>query len=257
MSIGTIGLSDAISSVSSAGAGGSNPLRALAYSDSTNGSAPYVQANFNSISQGTYAFWQNEQFVTLKNPTGFNAANGTWASQTDAQTGILGDTTGAVAAYRQNILFGAFNEGTLSGLNNPGDTLIANSFIPEEYMAVTKDVDGIGTSSANPNYDATGNANINSFFGTNFQTNNTATTGSGSIYGKNGKSVYTTPAQGDIVITNTNYLFGNFNQNGSRDLEPLLSKLAVAGASRLREGTFGIGRGLQHRRFQRRHLLLR
>jgi hypothetical protein len=238
MSIGTIGLSDAIGNVSPSGSGGANPLVSLAYSDSTDGSTPYVQANFSSISSGSYAFWQNETYVTLKDPNGFNAANGTWASQTDAQTGILGDPTGAVAAYRQNVLYGAYNEGTLAGLNNPGDTLIANSFIPEEYMAVTKTVDGIGTSSPNPTYDATGNANINTFYGVNFATTNTATTGTGSIYGKNGKSVYITPTQGDILITNTNYLFGNFNQNGSRDLNAVETAVAAQAAY---ETAFGIG----------------
>ena len=123
MSIGTLGLSDAIGNVNSAGAAGANPLRALAYSNSADGSAAYVQASLSNITDGSYVILaQNETYVTLKNPTGFNAANGTWASQTDAQTSILGDKVGAVAQYRQNVLYGAYNENTLGGINNPGDT---------------------------------------------------------------------------------------------------------------------------------------
>ncbi len=230
MSVGTLGLSDAIGSVTSTGANGANPLRSLAYSNSTDGSSPYVQVSLANITNGNYVIWQNETYVTLKNPTGFNPANGTWASQTDAQTGILGDTVGAVAQYRQNVLFGAFNEQTLGGINNPGDTLLAQSFIPEQYMQVSKNVDGIGTTSANTQF--VGNATLNTLLNfapyvANFAATNTATAGTGQIYGKYSGSTYVTPAQGDIAITSSNFLFGNFNQNGTRDLSSVESALAA------------------------------
>jgi hypothetical protein len=231
LAVGTIGISDAIGSVNASGANGANPLVSLAYSDSTDGSAPYVQATTANITNGSYVLWQTENFVTLKNPAGYNAANGTWASQTDAQTGILGDTVGATAAFRGNILYASNNEPNTLGINNPGDALIANSLLPLEYMQFQKTMDGVG----NTTYSSTGatwvgpagDAALNANFGSNFNTVNTATTGVGSIYGVNGKSVYTTPSQGNILITSTNYLFGNFNQNGTRDLSAVESALAA------------------------------
>ena len=72
------------------------PLRALAYSDSTDGLSGYVNASAQTIVDGSYVIWQNETYVTVKAPDAqYGNTNG---------ANILGDTLGDVKAVRNNIL---------------------------------------------------------------------------------------------------------------------------------------------------------
>lgn len=244
MAVGTLGLSDVFSSAKNNSS--SSPLRALAYSDSADGSTPAVIVSAQSIVDGTYALWQNQTYVTLKDPS--HAANipvGTsWADATDAQTGILGDSSDqAVAQLRANVLYGAQNFNSVATYSNPGDALLGLGFIPKQLMSVTKTVDGVNTSSANPNLSTSdqalflaGSYPANSF---NVKDPTLVTTGASSVYGKNGTSQYTTPTQGNITITTKNYLFANFNAQttdggvtytGTRDLAAIKTALAAQAA---------------------------
>jgi hypothetical protein len=151
MALGTLSISDAISSVSLGG--GAKPLRALSYSDSADGSTPYVTVSASSITDGTYAIWQQEQYVTVKAPNAaFAGVSGTtWANLTDAQTGIKGDNAGSnVAGFRNNVLVGVQNFPNTNTIANAGDQMLANGFVLPNMMMVTKPMDGIGLATLNP-----------------------------------------------------------------------------------------------------------
>jgi hypothetical protein len=250
--VGTLSINDANGVANTTSA---NPIRALAYSDSTNGSAPYVNASYFTIagvntSSGVYAnssyasanptgqqytIFQNEQFVTLKSP---NAATYNVSANT---TTLQGDPNGDVESLLNNTLnsVSAYNT-SASSPASPAAGLISQGYIIPQYMAVQKAQNGLnvaGTASAivaNPNY--TPALSDPNFAGLVSALTNSApalvTAGSGSDYGAtklygSGKGL-SSGYNGAIPITayNTsatataaggNYLLGNFNQTGVRD----------------------------------------
>ena len=220
-SVGTLGLSDALSST----LGGATPLRGLDYSDSADGSSGYVRASAQTIVDGSYAIWQNETYITVKAPDAqYGNTNG---------ANILGDASGDVKAVRNNILTSARGYSPTSSANvfGPSDALLVNSFIPEQLLALSKTFDGVGTTSANPTYNASNSA---TFLGTPFLTGKflvgngnspTQITAGSASYASNLAS-----GTNAIAITNNNYLLGNFNQNGTRDLASLKTALTASTA---------------------------
>jgi hypothetical protein len=222
MSVGTLAITDAAGYTLSTN---SNPVRALAYSDSTDGSAPYVTANYNTISTGQYTIFQNEQFVTLKAPdSSYSTASPN--VQGDDSTGdvksLIANTTNSVATY--------LNDNATAA--SPAAGLLSQGYILPQLMQVEKAQNGLnqpGLPSQIVSNAGTGLTNYNSSLatGTAYQTmvstNNmgvasTVTSGVGSLYGADSLSS-ASPAGfvSPIAITNANYLFGNFNQNGVRD----------------------------------------
>jgi hypothetical protein len=238
MAVGTLSISDAIGSVKDNGS--STPLRSLDYSDSLDGSSGYVRASATSISDGSYAIWQQQTYVTVKNPNATFAGDSAaqWAARSDADTGIKGDNAGHdVADVRNNVLVSVAAFPSTSSISNAADGLLSKSFILPKMMVVTKTFDG-GAVSPNPNYDS----NLRNFFlstpsytvNFNVADPNTITTGSSATYGRAGNN--TALYNGQIAINGTNYLFGNFNKNGVRDFAALQtavtaqSALAASGA---------------------------
>lgn len=224
MAIGPLSISDAISSVSNGG--GNKPLRALSYSDSVDGSSPYVTVGASSITDGSYAIWQQEQYVTVKNANAAFAGDtaAQWAARTDSQTGIKGDNAGGnVAAFRNNILVSTSLFPSTNSVANAGDQLLASGFVLPQMMAVAKPMDGVGLAVSNgTNYNAgLRTALLNSSYAANFNADapTTITKGAGSTYGNAGNN--TASFLGQINVTSQNYLFGNFNQNGTRDFAAL------------------------------------
>jgi hypothetical protein len=251
-SVGTLSINDANGVANTTSA---NPIRALAYSDSTDGSAPYVNANYFTIagvntSSGVYAgssystvnpsglqytIFQNEQVVTLKAP---NAATYNLSSNT---TTLQGDPNGDVESLINNTLNSVtqYNK-SASSPASPAAGLISQGYIIPQYMAVEKAQNGLnvaGTASAivaNPGYTpALSDPNFSGLV--NALTNSApalVTAGTGSDYGASklygsGKG-QTAGFNGAIPLTsyntsNTataaggNYLLGNFNQTGVRD----------------------------------------
>ena len=226
MSLGTIGLSDALAVTQ----GGSSPLRGLSYSDSVDGQASnYVLASAQSIVDGSYVIWQNENYVTIKAPDGsyFNVSG-------TAGANIVGDTVNNdVKNFRNNVLTSAntYPSTNISSANtlSPADSLLSNGFIPLQLLQKTKNLNGIGqavsqTSSANYNGVASADFLNNSSLTVKFAINNgqsatTITAGSGTTYNGGGTS--------GVAVTNANYLVGNFNQLGTRDLAALQTALAA------------------------------
>jgi len=132
MAIGTLSINDASGFTVP---GKANPLRALTYSDSTNGSSPYILANYANISTGAYVIFQNEQFVTV------NAPDITYGT---ANQNIQGDTpTGdvkALIANTQNSVIAAFNG---SSAASPVAGLEGQGYIPPQLMQVKRAQDGL------------------------------------------------------------------------------------------------------------------
>ena len=230
MALGTLGLSDAITSVS--GGGGSKPLRALSYSDSLDGSSPYVTISASSITDGTYVIWQNQTFVTVKAPNAAYSSTAAWAGATDAQTGIKGDNSGSnVAGFRNNIQVSTFGFPNSNSVANAADQLLATSFILPQMMQVNKQFDGAATFN-NANYnDGLRNALLSSSYAAKFNVDapGTITKGAGATYGNAGNNLGSFVGAA-IKITDQNYLFGNFNQNGTRDFAALQTAVLAAKA---------------------------
>jgi hypothetical protein len=222
MSVGTLSMGDAISVTKNTVA---TPIRALAYSDTLDGSSTYVAASASNIVSGAYVIWQNETYVTVKAPNAAFAADtaAQWAARTDAETGIKGDNAGSnVAAFRANITGSVSAFPNQSSISNPADGLLSKSFILPQMMSKTKQFDGVGTATDNPNVDTTLQGE---FLGSSYAGNfnpaaaGSVTKGTGGVYGQGGNN--TVSFNGAINITNQNYLFGNFNQIGTRDFAAL------------------------------------
>ncbi|MGA2498883.1 MAG: hypothetical protein ABSH20_14165, partial [Tepidisphaeraceae bacterium] len=215
MAVGTLSMSDSLSSVNVSTA--TTPLRALSYSDSTDGSSGYVGVSAATITDGTYALYQNENYVTIKAPD---------ASYNSPNPNIKGDNQGDVAAFRANVTNAVANFPAPASPANPADQLLNAGFILPAMMQKEKTVDGINQSVPNPNYNAALRAGLlgspayaNKFLAVD---PSTTTSGVGSTYGNgNGSSSNTAFFNGQIAITAKNYLFGNFNQNGERDFSAL------------------------------------
>ncbi len=240
MAIGHLGLSDLIGSDSNASPA---PLRALGYRDDANdvsdgsnganfrnyniangqvavrtGDRPtgeFVAPSAATITEGSYVIYQNETYVTVKDPNNYNG------------NVIKGDNSGNdVRDYRDNIVNAALSVPfpTPTSVANPADTLLNNRFLVNSLMGVKKDRDGIDQSVVNPGF----NAAARDQFLSSAQANNfnpadpaSVTTGSSSRYAA-------ANAPEPIPITSNNYLFGDFRQTdggkGTRDF----SDLAVA-----------------------------
>jgi len=168
-------------------------------------------------------------------------------------SGIKGDTTGDVAAVLSNIInsVGTAAAGlTSTTANNPADNLFLNGYLIPGLLDYTRQTDGgpiipVTLSSASQTEQNEVNSNYGSLFTTDgtFASNN-QTIGSGTSATYYGAGNATNTFNGNIPITSKsvtftggaitsysndttdgdtsdaggNYLFGNFNQNGVRDL---------------------------------------
>ena len=205
----------------------------------------WVRASAATIATGAYPIIQNEQYVFVNTP---GTSNGTCVGD---------DAAGDVKTFTNNILNSASvypNNAT----NSPAVGLVSKGFIPTDTMIVQyansgTNPDGTtlagvdGTSNSLTAVANAGGANTTNLYGAGSvdapQGNNnsflsygagnakfyisdpsTITTGTGSVYGgansvASGGNVGTAVGQlGSVAITNTNWLVGNFNQNGVRDL---------------------------------------
>ncbi len=232
MGIGHLSISDARGG--NALANQSRPLRVLAYRDDANDTADgsnaalsagftdpasgqFVKISFDSITDGTYVVYQNETYVTVRTP-GANYS-------TD---NIKGDyATNDVKQFQNNILNSAGIYPTGAGFLNPANAMISTGFIPTQYMKVKKDVDGLNQSVTNPTFDADDFDTVRSQAQAAFVVADAdaVTTGSGSTYGN------VTAATGGIAITNSNFLFGDFDNDGDRDFADV--KLAATAQDKL------------------------
>jgi hypothetical protein len=246
MAVGTLSINDAGGNDTQ---GIANPVRVLSYSDSVNGTTPYVSPNFNTISNGTYAIYQNEQVVTLRTPgagyatnTVVTAANGAQIIQGTVQGD---DSSGDVVTLLNNTANSVATANAASSPVNPADGLLSQGYIIPSLMQVKKNFNGEGLNNSVAGQIATGSitsqSNLasagGSFDPTLFASYSAAggfgpsalpdlttqqpTTGTGSTYGGKGgtfaKSFFNSAGGAAINITTNNFLFGNFNQNGVRD----------------------------------------
>jgi hypothetical protein len=148
MAVGTLSINDAHGSAFRANA---NPIRALNYSDSVDGSTPYVQASYATISNGTYVIYQNEQIVTVKDMTSTAAYNASGVT-TDPNTGgqvltgtIQGDTAnGDVKTLINNTENSVGTAASTAQFLNPADGLISQGYLVPSLMQVRKNFDGQG-----------------------------------------------------------------------------------------------------------------
>ncbi len=240
MAIGTLSLSDVLGNARNNSS--ANPLRALGYSDSSYNSS-FADGSFNaitpsasSITDGTYVIWQQEQLVTVKDPTSTTTYNA---------AAIKGDTLGDVQTLKNTISNSVTNFPNTFSTNNPADGALRTSFILPQFMIVAKDTDGGAvTSQSSDLHDAF----IGSVYASNFTTFSPSgiTAGSGSRYGVAagpsgntalGTSLIYITAQSSSGANSTaanapkgNYLFGNFNQNGLRDFSALKTALTAQSA---------------------------
>ena len=221
----------------------------------------YVQASYATISNGQYVLYQNEQFVTIRNPDANYATNTVTttpvtvygAGANSIVTGgvqvingkVLGDdANGDVVTLLNNAASSLANSGAAILAGNPADGLISQGYLVPQLMQVKKNIDGQGlnnhvldangvdtgtvlsqsnTVANGGNYDPNF---YNSYVGTasltaKLSVDNPAavTIGNGaSTYGDKGATVAKNYYNGGAIpITMNNYIFGNFNQNGTRD----------------------------------------
>jgi hypothetical protein len=257
MAVGTLSINDA---------GGNdtqsvpNPVHVLAYSDSTNGSMPYVSPDYATISNGTYVIYQNEQVVTLKDMSSvanynnsyvYTGANGAQLIHGTVQGD---DASGDVVT----VLNQTANSVATADSPTPADSadgLLSQGYLIPQLMQVQKNFNGQGLNNSVPGQIATGqiesqtNPNYNSTLWSDYLsgtypsalpdlTTQEPTTGTpASTYGGAGGTYSTefynsgaggvSPQKVGISITGNNYIFGNFNQNGIRDFNAVKSALAA------------------------------
>ncbi|MDP9175236.1 MAG: hypothetical protein M3O30_15415 [Planctomycetota bacterium] len=257
MAVGTLSINDAGGNDRQ---GLANPVRALSYADTATGYANPVSPNYATISNGTFALYQNEEVFTVKDMSSTNAYNNSYVytaangSQLIHGT-IQGDNAnGDVVTVLNNTGLSVATAASASTPANPADGLLSQGYIIPSLMQVKKNIDGQGlintpgqvdtgriVSQSNLPVDG-GSFNqslYNSYsaaggFGPSALpdlTSQQPTTGTGSTYGGKGatfaRSFYN---GGAIAITDNNYLFGNFNQNSDRDFNAVKSALAAAQA---------------------------
>ncbi len=247
MAVGTLSINDANGTTTSAS---TNPLRALSYSDSADGSAPYVPANYYTIAGVTdpnsnpngqqYTIFQNEQFVTLKAPdASYNTSSPNVQGSPNGDVKALeANTVNSVAAYVINT-----SNGSVVSNASPAAGLLSQGYIIPQLDAVTKAQNGLnvaGTASAivpNPQYNTSNAAALTALANSSglvakMANGDPATVTSGSassVYGGSSAGA-AGPANfnGVIQITSANggaggnYLFGNFNQTGVRDYDAVV-----------------------------------
>jgi hypothetical protein len=253
MSVGTLSVGDANGVFT---AGNSYGLRALDYSPSQSGSAPYVQVSAYAIINGTYQLYQNEQLVTLKAPQAGNAAfdsmtTSQWAQVTTNGTAALAptsgfdgsvpiqgdDSTGAVSQVINNVQTSIANLG-LGGFDSSSIAYISKGFILPDMMAVEKPENGMPSSPVADQNVASANQLLSSSFtvDTTGSDPDQITAVAGNTYG--GKNAGGQAFNGSINQTSYNningandggnWLFGNFNQNGIRDFDSVVVQATEA-----------------------------
>jgi hypothetical protein len=182
-------------------------------------------------------------------------------TSTLAVSGIKGDTTGDVAAFLSNIVnsVGTAAAGvTTTSAANPADELFANGYLIPGLLDYTRQTDGGAITPVTlTSGQLSEQSQVNSNFGNLLTTDNTSasnnqTIGSGAYYGAansgtptingnipitakdvtvNGSGVITgwsSASNKDLTAAGGNYLFGNFNQNGVRDLSSVLQAANAA-----------------------------
>ena len=224
----------------------------MSYSDSANGSSPYVSPNFATISNGTYVIYQNEQVVTLRAPPA-NYASNTVVTNSNGAEVIQGqvqgdDADGDVATILNQAVNSVATAISAHTPANPADGLLSQGYLIPQLMQVEKNYNGQGlvnsvagqvdtgqiTSQTNADFNSslyaayTGPGGYSSTL-PNLTTLAPVTTGAGSTYGDQdnaqAKLFYN---GGAIAITANNYLFGNFNQNGIRDFNAAVKSALAA-----------------------------
>ncbi len=253
MAVGTLSINDAGGNDLQTKA---NALQVLSYADTASGYSNAVSPNYQTISNGTYVIYQNEQVVTLKTPGADYGSEGVTTNSNGAE--ILNgpvqgdDADGDVVALLNNT-----SESVASGTNptspaDPADGLEQQGYLVPTLMAVEKNFNGQGliqengavdqgniVSQTNPSYNAAAFAAYSQAGGygqTALPVLGTVTTGTGSTYGGAGSSQAlgagvingdTNSSSTGIGIDSTNYIFGNFNQNGIRDFSAVKSAVAA------------------------------
>ncbi|MDB5321605.1 MAG: hypothetical protein JWN40_3236 [Phycisphaerales bacterium] len=225
-SIGVASISEAKAALASA------PIRALdvyfnGQTDPLSGgqtdSTQFVRANFDTIHSGDYQIFRNNHFVTVKSP---DAAYGT------ANPNIKGDNQGDVRAFINNVTQTVSAYPNLSAsIANPADGLLANGYALPGLLDKQRDYDGGTLYSQNLTAQQLAlRDQIKAAYGFNFTTDGTnadngSTIGSSATYGALGVS---SAVNGAIPITSANYLLGNFNQDGRRDLSAVKESVNAA-----------------------------
>jgi hypothetical protein len=264
MAIGTLGISDARSGNAVSSTSSTTPLRALEYSTSTydashaDGSFNPVLVSAQTITDGTYAIWQQEQYVAVRNPTSITTYNN--------PNSYKGDPNGDVAAIANNVLNSVTNFPNPLSTFDPADGLLNTGFVLPQMMLVAKPYDGAATTDVSNNTVVIQGSTythaqlqqllVGSSYAAAFSANNpnVQNQGAGSFYGvataqniagpNGGTNINTVvgPAYAGanrIAITASNYLFGNFNQNGIRDL----SAIEAAQAAQAAMVAYGVAHG--------------
>lgn len=246
MAVGTLSINDANGTTFSSS---TNPLRALEYSNTVAGQTLNpVLASYQTIINGTYVIFQNEQFVTLQAPdANYGTANPDFQGD---------DATGDVKALLANTVNSVAASAEVSGNPaNPAGGLEAQGYIPPQYMQVEYTNYQTGTAIV-PNTVANGFAAADAYnpdlpaplsaltSPTGKMGNSdpsTVTSGStSSVYGGNANNA-TVPgiaANNQIDLTSSNYLFANFNQTGVYDFDS-----AVVEAQKAQAALFASGDG--------------
>jgi hypothetical protein len=252
MSVGTLSINDASSVDLQSKA---NAIQVLSYADTASGYTGAVSPNYQTISNGTYVIYQNEQVVTLKAPGADYGSEGVTTNSGGAQ--ILNgpvqgdDADGDLVALLNNTATSVATGTNPTSPADPADGLEQQGYLVPSLMQVEKNFNGQGltqesnggvdqgsiVSQANPSYNAAAFAAYSSGYGPSaLPVLGTVTTGSGSTYGGAGSSqaLGTGVINGDtngstsgIGIDTTNYIFGNFNQNGIRDFSAVKSAVAA------------------------------
>ncbi|MDB5292095.1 MAG: hypothetical protein JWL69_3336 [Phycisphaerales bacterium] len=223
MAIGTISLNEVAISASNL------PVRTLdvAFNSATDpqnagttDDSQFVHLNFDTLVSGQYLGFHNENYTTVKAPN---------ANYNSATPDIKGDPSGDVRALINNITTTVSQFPNLSSsVANPADALLAKGFMLPSLMTNERNTDGGALHSNNLTPDQVNlQQQIKSVYGANFTADgtdaaNTSTTGAGATYGAGGTA---SAFNGAIPITTQNYLFGNFNQNGVRDLSAIKTAL--------------------------------
>ncbi len=240
MAVGTLSINDAGGNDTQSVA---NPVRVLSYSDSVNGTTPYVSPNFATISNGSYVIYQNEQVVTVR-ATGANYASNTVTTAANGaqviQGQVQGDDASGDVVTMLNQTANSVATGNSSSPADSADGLLSQGYLIPQLMQVQKNFNGQGLNNSVAGQIATGSitSQVNSSFNSSLfaaytgpggfsstlpdlTTLPAVTTGSGSTYGGKGstdaRSFYNSAGGAAIAITTNNFVFGNFNQNGTRD----------------------------------------
>jgi hypothetical protein len=203
--------------------------------------------------------------------TGIKGDDVGFNSGTDAYNSTSG--TGDVAAFRSNIInsVGTAAAGlTSTTALNPADSLFANGYLIPGLLNYTRQTDGgaitpVTLSSGQLAEQSQVNSNYGSLLTTdNTNASNNQTDGSSAIYGAansgtptiNGnipitaKDVtvsdgvitgWSTASNKDLTAAGGNYLFGNFNQNGVRDLSAVEQSVNAALSLYAVDNTYGGG----------------